>query len=185
MKKNANLLYVLLLIPVLMIIILLTLEKPVSVIRNEDYQEKESIKVEVYGEVVKPGIYYLDDGATFSDLLNRCGKTDNTYLDSSQFNVKLKDGEIYEVCKSGENKYEIHLNVSSIRPDFDNQTSSLININKASLEELITLPGIGTVKANAIITYRESTPFQTKEDIKNVSGISDVLYEQIKDYITI
>ncbi|MBQ8472963.1 MAG: helix-hairpin-helix domain-containing protein [Bacilli bacterium] len=61
-----------------------------------------------------------------------------------------------------------------------------ININKATLEELITLPKIGEAKAKAIIEYRNTSGlFKTIEDIKNVSGIGDSLFESIKDYITI
>ena len=64
--------------------------------------------------------------------------------------------------------------------------NSKININKASLEELITLPKIGESKAKAIIDYRlEFGNFKDITEIKNVSGIGDSLFESIKDYITI
>jgi comEA protein len=61
-----------------------------------------------------------------------------------------------------------------------------ININIATVEELDALPGIGPSKAQAIVDYREKESIFTKpEDIKNVSGIGDKTYEQIKDYITV
>ena len=63
-------------------------------------------------------------------------------------------------------------------------TSTKININTASIEELMTLPGIGESKAKSIIKYREETPFKTIEDIKNIQGIGDNLYAQIKENIT-
>ncbi|MFA5318653.1 MAG: helix-hairpin-helix domain-containing protein [Patescibacteria group bacterium] len=64
--------------------------------------------------------------------------------------------------------------------------SELININAATLEELDTLPGIGPSKAQAIIDYRtEYGDFQTIEEIKNVSGIGDVTFNNIKDLITV
>ncbi len=69
--------------------------------------------------------------------------------------------------------------------DSGNENFSLISINTASKEELMTLPGIGESKALSIIEYREKNGiFNLIEDIKNVSGIGDSLYEQIKDYIT-
>lgn len=58
-----------------------------------------------------------------------------------------------------------------------------VNINTASKEELMTLKGIGEGKAKAIIEYREKNKFDKPEDIKNVKGIGDKVYEGIKDDI--
>ena len=61
-----------------------------------------------------------------------------------------------------------------------------VSINTASKEELMTLSGIGEAKAGAIIEYREKNGnFASIEDIKNVSGIGDAIFEKIKDNITI
>ncbi len=61
-----------------------------------------------------------------------------------------------------------------------------VNINTATKEQLDSLPGIGTKKAEAIIEYRNNvSTFLKPEDIKNVSGIGDKVYEQIKDYIAV
>ena len=57
-----------------------------------------------------------------------------------------------------------------------------VNINKASKEELDVLPGIGPVRAQAII---EGRPFKTIDDIKNVKGIKDVEFSKIKDMIAV
>ena len=64
------------------------------------------------------------------------------------------------------------------------QVPSIININTASLEELTTLKGIGEQKAQKIIEYRKKTPFNTKEQIMEVSGIGKSIYDKIKDNIT-
>lgn len=61
----------------------------------------------------------------------------------------------------------------------------LININTASLEELKKLNGIGDVVANNIIEYRKEHSFEKIEDLLNVKGIGEKLFEKIKDYITI
>ncbi|MDR2074104.1 MAG: ComEA family DNA-binding protein [Oscillospiraceae bacterium] len=64
--------------------------------------------------------------------------------------------------------------------------SKKININLATSTELKTLDGIGEVKANAIIAYREEFGnFSTIEDIKKVNGIKDEIFNRIKDYITV
>ena len=65
-----------------------------------------------------------------------------------------------------------------------NIENNKISINTASLEELMTLSGIGEKTATKIIEYRKENLFEKLEDIKNVSGIGDSLYEKIKDYIT-
>lgn len=68
----------------------------------------------------------------------------------------------------------------------EEKTDSKISINKATLEELKTLPGIGESKAKAIIEYREKNgQFKETKDITNVSGIGESTFEKFKDYITI
>ena len=66
----------------------------------------------------------------------------------------------------------------------ETKTSKVININTASLEELTTLKGIGEKKAQKIIEYRTKTPFTSKEQIMEVSGIGESIYNKIKDNIT-
>ena len=66
------------------------------------------------------------------------------------------------------------------------EENNLVNINTASKEELLTITGIGESKADAIISYREENGnFEKIDDIKNVSGIGDSLFEKIKEYITV
>lgn len=66
-----------------------------------------------------------------------------------------------------------------------NKKDSLVNINTASKDELMLLPGIKDSKAQAIIEYRNSEKFITTKDITKVSGIGDAAYEKIKDLITV
>ena len=63
--------------------------------------------------------------------------------------------------------------------------AGLINLNTASVAELTTLKGIGPVKAQAILDYREGHPFYSIEDIKQVKGIGDATFAAIKDSITV
>ena len=67
-----------------------------------------------------------------------------------------------------------------------NDTEKLININTATKESLMTLPGIGESRAESIIAYREQNGyFSSVEDIMKVSGIKEAAFEKIKDYICI
>ena len=76
-------------------------------------------------------------------------------------------------------------NDACIENDKNNMLTGKVNINTASLEELMTLEGIGENKAKSIIEYRETkSKFNTIEDIKNVNGIGDNLFAQIKENIT-
>ncbi len=66
------------------------------------------------------------------------------------------------------------------------EENAKININTATVDELLSLKGIGLKKANAVIAYRgENGPFTKVEDIKNVKGIGDKIFERIKDRITV
>ncbi|WP_339134190.1 MAG: helix-hairpin-helix domain-containing protein [Candidatus Electrothrix sp. GW3-4] len=64
--------------------------------------------------------------------------------------------------------------------------AAVININTGSLEELTSLPGIGPVKAESIIKYREKKGlFKKVEELKNVYGIGEKIIARIKDDITV
>ena len=73
----------------------------------------------------------------------------------------------------------------TIIEDDEGVVSSLININTASIDELLTLNGIGESKALAIIEYRKINKFTKIEDLMNVSGIGEALYNKVKDSITV
>jgi competence protein ComEA len=60
-----------------------------------------------------------------------------------------------------------------------------VNLNTATQEELVALPGVGPAKAKAIIDYRTAHPFKTVDEVKNVRGIGDHLYESLKGKITV
>jgi competence protein ComEA len=79
-------------------------------------------------------------------------------------------------------------NVNPTKPDGNSpiENTNKININKATIDELDSLPGIGYIIAQRIIDYRaEYGPFESIEDIVRVSGIKESVYAQIKEYICI
>lgn len=94
-------------------------------------------------------------------------------------------------CLCPDTNNQACISQSSNKSSFTSKTNSTsvnskVSINNAGKEELMTLSGIGESKANAIMRYRqENGQFKTVEDIKNVSGIGDAVYEKIKDNITL
>ena len=60
-----------------------------------------------------------------------------------------------------------------------------VNLNTATQEELLALPGIGPSKAKAIIDYRTAHPFKSVEEVKNVRGIGDHMFESLKGKISV
>ena len=85
------------------------------------------------------------------------------------------------------NEFEDNSNIDNTNEEdtINENNNKLININTATLEELTTIPGIGESKALKIIEYRNTTLFTKIEDILNVSGIGESIFEKIKTHITV
>lgn len=77
--------------------------------------------------------------------------------------------------------------ISSSSPSTtDSSTEKIVNINTASKAELLTLNGVGDKKAEQIINYREQQgEFKSIEDLKQVQGIGDKIFEGLQDAITV
>ena len=129
------------------------------------------IFIDLRGEVVRPGQYFLPPGSRVKDaLLLAGGLTPNAKPASLNLARPLVDGETITVPH---------------RDSPDSQTSNpLVNINRASIEELEKLPHIGPVLAKEIAAYRERNgPFQQLEDLMDVPGIGEVTFNEIKLWV--
>ena len=164
---------------------------------SEKAQDK--IFVDVKGAVKKPGVYEMSSSDRVVDAIKMAGGLKSN---ASTNNINLSKTVSNEMVIYVFTKSEITTKVTSSVPCecetitvnncVDNgegtgsNTSDKVNINKASKEELMKLNGLGESKAEAIITYRNNNGvFKTIEDIKNVSGIGDALFDKIKDFITV
>ncbi|MBU1144917.1 MAG: SLBB domain-containing protein [Firmicutes bacterium] len=133
-------------------------------------------KVTISGEIVQPGQYFVDDTYTLQTLINEAGGvTINADTTNLLYSMPLYIG------------FELSIpNLQEKIISSGQDLSGKININKANLEALMTLKGIGIILGQRIIDYRaEFGDFLSIEDIVLVSGIKDSIYEQIKDYITV
>ena len=164
-------------------------------ILEKDDKNKEII-VHITGAVKKNGIVKLKDGARIYDAIEMAGgSTDDADLSKINLAYVLEDGQKVYIPKIGEinqeNAEEEYItfeygNNKNIIQDYNKGGNEKVNINTANQTELETLPGIGPSTAQKIIDYRnENGLFKSIEDLKNVTGISEKLFEQIKEFITI
>ncbi|MCX7950703.1 MAG: helix-hairpin-helix domain-containing protein [Clostridiales bacterium] len=155
---------------------------------NINNQQKEVITnnkfIEVYicGEVNKPGVYKMVDGDRVNDLIKAAGGfTNKADLESVNLAIKLKDEDYIKIPSK-----IILENTSEVLTNTQTNKQGKININTAGIEELKTLPRIGDSIAKRIIDYRNKNGrFKRIEDIKNVSGIGEKMFENIKDLICV
>lgn len=181
--------------------------------KTNNLEIEEAIKyitVDIKGEVKSPGVYKIEEGKRVVDAINASGgltkKAVTKYINLSKV---LKDEDVIIINNISElkkiedkkNIEEIKINnksnisvkesdvitndKSDIVKENDSNKNTIVNINTCTLEELLSINGIGESKAKSIIEYRENVGlFTSKEDIMKVSGIGNSLYDKIKDYIT-
>lgn len=164
-----------------------------DMVENEIIQQEEkeeTILVHIAGAVKKEGVVTLEEGTRIVDAINEAGGLDeNADLSNVNLAYMISDGQKIYIPYIGEEasiSNENGKNIIQGNTEENNSTNSLVNINTANLSELLELPGIGSSTAQKIINYRtENGSFNSIEDIKNVSGIGDSKFENIKNYITV
>lgn len=153
-----------------------------TVENNEKENKKSIIKVYVTGAVNNPGVIELEEGSRIQDAIEGVGGiTNEANIKNINLAYEVSDGEKIYIPNLSEDSDE---NIE----DSSNQKNQneKVNINKATVSELTNVPGIGASTAEKIIAYRDKNgKFKTIEDIKNVSGIGQNKYENIKDHITV
>lgn len=164
------------------------------------------VYVDIKGAVKKPGVYKINSDKKIIDVITIAGglmenaNTDNInlskkvtdemviiiYTDEEVKNSNIVDTVIKVidkecVCPNIQNDGCINTEIN----DSITNVNKTININTATLEELMSINGLGEAKAKAIIKYREEKGyFKIIDDLLNVSGIGEALFEKIKEYIT-
>lgn len=199
---------VLIIIIVVLIILLInkqnTKEEIITTIEPKE-EVVSTIKVDVKGMVESSGVVEVDNNSRVIDAITSAGGllegANTEYLNLSK---KLKDGDVIIVysneyieslkkekvtyielpCECPDEINDGCITNEIVNEEINSETNNLVSINTGTKEQLMTLPGIGDAKADAIIKYRnEFSGFNSLEDIMNVSGIGESAYTKIKDYI--
>jgi len=168
---------------------------------TEPSKTVKNIKVYVVGEVVNPGIYEVPEGSIVFEIVNMAGglseRADKNNINLAQ---EIRENLMMKVLTEEERKEEdLTTSLVLIKNNGENAANSQvdnssnqgeqnlkININTATKEQLMTLPGIGEAKAGDIIAHRNQNGFFKKiEDIMSVNGIKQERFNAIKELITI
>ena len=159
----------------------------------EDFEQNTEITTEeaeklcyvyICGAVVKPGVYVLPQESRIYEAIELAGglseDADDTLINQAEI---VNDGMMIQVYTKGEAETISHNTVNGIYAD---TTDVRVDINTASISELMSLPGIGTAKAEAILAYRkENGGFSCIEDLMNVPGIKEGIFQQMKEHIKV
>ncbi|HHV71000.1 MAG TPA: ComEA family DNA-binding protein [Clostridia bacterium] len=152
----------------------------------EENRKENLIKVHVIGAVNRSGVYELPEGSRVIDAVQAAGGlSEDADLNATNLAAPLSDGQQVRVYNLSE---QSNLSNSAIKINNGETTiaSGKININTANKQQLENLTGIGPALAERIIKYRETNGyFRSIEELKNVSGIGEKRFEQLKDEITI
>lgn len=166
---------------------------------QEEIKEEKTILVHITGAVEKNGVVKVKENSRINDAIEAAGGiTEEADLSDVNLAYIIEDGQKIYIPKKQDKTTEAKVdNIKNIVTEnsgnniikgeiYTEVKSNLVNINKASAKELMSLQGIGEATAWNIIEYREvNGKYKTIEDIKNVSGIGEAKFNAIKNYITV
>ena len=151
---------------------------------KEEPLEQDLITVDVKGAVKSPGIYDLPIGSRVNDAVQKAGGL-TEQADSKSLNLaqKVSDEALVYVPTKGEESASQQAGSGTAS---STSKEKKINLNKASLEELKQVKGLGGKRAQDIIDHREANgKFKSVDELKKVSGIGAKTIEKLKDYVTV
>lgn len=150
-----------------------------SVVTEDEVEIPTTGFVQITGEVANPGVYEIEAGMRLFQVVEIAGGlTENAASDFINQAEEVKDGQNIHIASLEE--------YSESLENEEEKDDGKVNINTASKESLMTLPGIGEAKANLILDYRDSHgSFTSIEGLMEISGIKEGIFNKIKDSITV
>lgn len=163
------------------------ISKDDNILESQEEISKEEIndlinKVHISGEINNPGVYEIGNDDRLEDLVKKAGGLTDL-ADVEKINLAQRLEDQMRIIIPNLNDPETNVDNSLNATNSSSSYNKKININTADKDELTKLPNIGDKRADAIIEYRETKRFEKIEDIKNVSGIGEKYFEQMKDLI--
>lgn len=182
---------------------------------KENNEENKKIKVDIKGSVLNPGVYEMANGDRVNDVILLAGGFTESYSTkyinmskkvTDEMVIYIYSNEEIEALKNNiDDESKINEEIECLCEETKNDACYIydeeaiyessntsnksndqkVDLNTATVEELMTLDGIGESKAKAIIEYRKENKFESAEDIMKVSGIGESLYSKIKENIII
>lgn len=161
---------------------------------NKDSENKENINhskivVDIKGAVKAPKEYELQAGSRVRDLIEIAGGlTPEADEEKIYFSKILEDEQCIKIYKIGEEVLDSEIEAEGQQEKGTGAIDSKgkININKATVDELMTIPGIGQVKAQSIVDYRnENGKFNSIDELTNITGIGVKTLEKLRDKVDI
>ncbi|MCI5882930.1 MAG: ComEA family DNA-binding protein [Eubacterium sp.] len=145
-------------------------------------QDMEQIYVHIVGAVKKPGVYIFQHKPRVIEVVDKAGGfTKDAVVSMINQAEVVEDGTQLTIASSKDNKKK-----EKSQNKGTDANSGKVNLNQASKEELMTLTGIGEAKAVAIIAYREANGrFQKIEDLMNITGIKEGVFDKIQSQICV
>ena len=159
-------------------------EKEIKKEEKEESAEQDLLTVDVKGAVKSPGLYDLPVGSRVHDAVQKAGGLTEE-ADSKSLNLaqKISDEALVYVPTKGE---EVASQQAASGTTPSTSKDKKVNLNKASLEELKQVKGLGGKRAQDIIDHREANgKFKSVDELKKVSGIGAKTIEKLKDYVTV
>ena len=150
-----------------------------SIDTQEEAKSSKETNADIYvyvcGAVVQEGVYKLPAGSRIYEAVEMAGgfREDAATAEVNQAEVLQDEARVY-----------VPTFAEVVAGEAENDGK--INLNKATKEELMTLPGVGASRAESIIQYRnENGGFKSIDEIMLISGIKEGLFEKIKDLIKV
>ncbi len=156
---------------------------------NQENINDNKIVVDIKGAVKAPKEYELKAGSRVRDLIEIAGGlTPEADEEKIYFSKILEDEQCIKIYKIGEEVLDSEIEVEEQQEKDTGAVDSKgkININKATVDELMTIPGIGQVKAQSIVDYRnENGKFNSVDELTNITGIGVKTLEKLRDKVDI